>query len=181
MTFNQGGGNQFLRPLQELLIWKLSETAAAAFCSELFLFRRMVQNGIPRVCFYFCSTERTSELFCLLLKGSEGNSESLLLIVPRNIIPSCFLFHGRVRNGFREFSVQRNSRNSVGNNLLSHLFRQRGIIFLSEIPNPISNTELARLGNVYRMGLTLLFPVAILLLLCTFVICVCPPCHFVTW
>ncbi len=50
-----------------------------------FLFRGMVGNRIPRVCFYFCSTERNSELFCLPRKGSERNSESLLL----------FLFHGK--------------------------------------------------------------------------------------
>jgi hypothetical protein len=134
--FNQGGGNQFLRSLQELSLWVLSETAAAAFCSELFSHLR---NG----------SERNSELFSLPLKGSEGNSESLLLFlfrgtefrvvfsslegfgrefqefasisVPRNGIPRCFLFRGRVRNGIPRNSVPRNSRNSVGNN---HLFRQ---------------------------------------------------------
>ncbi len=47
--------------------------------SELFLIRGMVRNEIPRVGFYFCSTERNSELFSLPLNGSEGNSESLLL------------------------------------------------------------------------------------------------------
>ncbi len=31
---------------------------------------------IPRVCFYFCSTERNSEMFSLLRKGSERNSEN---------------------------------------------------------------------------------------------------------
>jgi hypothetical protein len=44
----------------------------------------MVLDGIPRVCFYICSTERNSELFSLPLMGSKGNSESMLLI----------LFHG---------------------------------------------------------------------------------------
>jgi hypothetical protein len=44
----------------------------------------MVRNGIPRVCFYFCSTERNSVFFSLPRKGSERNSESMLL----------FLFHG---------------------------------------------------------------------------------------
>ena len=52
---------------------------AAVSCSEQFLFRRMVRNGIPRVCFYICSTERNSELFSLPRNGSERNSESLLL------------------------------------------------------------------------------------------------------
>jgi hypothetical protein len=119
------------------------------FVPSCFLFRGMVRNGIPRVCFYFCSTERNSELFPLLLKGLEGNSESLLLFQfhgtefrvvfssaegfgrefrefasifgLRDGIPSCFLVRGRVRNGIPRISVPRNSRNSVGNN---HLFRQ---------------------------------------------------------
>ena len=92
-----------------------------------FLFRGMIRNRIPRVSFYFCSTERNSQLFFLPLKSSEGNFESLLLVwyhgtefivvfssaegfgrqfwefacivVQRNGIPNCFLFRGRVRNG----------------------------------------------------------------------------------
>jgi hypothetical protein len=39
------------------------------------LFRRRVRNIILGVCFYFCSTERDSELFSLPRKGSERNSE----------------------------------------------------------------------------------------------------------
>jgi hypothetical protein len=39
------------------------------------LFRRRVRNRIMGVCFYFCSTERNSELFSLPRKGSERNSE----------------------------------------------------------------------------------------------------------
>jgi hypothetical protein len=38
----------------------------------------MVRNRIPRVCFYFCSTERNSELFFLPQKSSERNSEGFL-------------------------------------------------------------------------------------------------------
>jgi hypothetical protein len=41
-----------------------------------FLFQGRVRNGIPRVCFYFCSKERNSELFSLPRKGSERNSVS---------------------------------------------------------------------------------------------------------
>jgi hypothetical protein len=41
-----------------------------------FLFRGRVRNGIPRVCFNFCSTERNSELFSIPRKGSERNSVS---------------------------------------------------------------------------------------------------------
>ncbi len=47
------------------------------------LFRGMVRNGIPRVCFYFGSTEQNSELCSLPQKGSEQNYGCLLL----------FLFH----------------------------------------------------------------------------------------
>ncbi len=43
-----------------------------------FLFCWRVRKGIPRVCSYFCSTERNSELFSLPLKSSERNSESFL-------------------------------------------------------------------------------------------------------
>ncbi len=92
--------------------------------SELFLFRGMVRNGIPTVCFYFCSTERNTELFSLPRKGSEPNSEIMLL----------FCFHGTefqvvfssaegFGTEFREVSVSRNSRNSVGNDHLFRLFR----------------------------------------------------------
>jgi hypothetical protein len=69
-------------------------------------------------------SERNSELFSLPLIGSERNSESFNL----------FLFNGtefRVvfssaegfGTEFRELSVPRNSRNSVGNNHLFRLFR----------------------------------------------------------
>jgi hypothetical protein len=45
---------------------------------------RQLLNGIPRVCFYFGSTERNSELFSLPRNCSEQNSKCLPL----------FLFHG---------------------------------------------------------------------------------------
>ncbi len=88
-------------------------------------------------CSYFCCTERNFELFSLLLKGSEGNSDRLLL----------FLFNGT------EFRVVFSSAEGFGTELREFLFRGtagipseiticsvysvfRGIIFLSEIPNP---------------------------------------------
>ncbi len=43
-----------------------------------FLFREMLRNKILKVCFYYCSTERNSELFSLQRNGSERNSESFL-------------------------------------------------------------------------------------------------------
>ncbi len=86
---------------------------------------------------FFVSTERNSELFSLPLKCSEGNSESLLL----------FLLNGT------EFRVVFSSAEGFGTEFRGFLFRGtagipseiticsvysvfRGIIFLSEIPNP---------------------------------------------
>ncbi len=43
--------------------------------SQLFLFRWRLRKGIPRVCFYFCLAERNSEIFSLPQRGSERNSE----------------------------------------------------------------------------------------------------------
>ncbi len=122
-----------------------------SFVLSSFLFRGMVQNGIPTVCFYIFSTERNSELFSLPLKDSEGNSESMLqFLYPRKGIPSCFLFRWSVWKGIPRvrfyfcsternselFSLPRkgsernsevfcssNSRNSIGNNHLFRLFR----------------------------------------------------------
>ncbi len=101
------------------------------------LFRGMVRNGIPRICIYFGSTERNSEFCCLPQKSSEQNYRSLLL----------FLFHGT------EFRVVFSSAEGFGTEFRDFLFRGttgipseiticsvysvfRGIIFLSEIPNP---------------------------------------------
>ncbi len=52
-----------------------------------FLFRSMIQNGIPRVCFYFCSMVENSEHFSPLRNGSERNSESFLVRVTAGIPP----------------------------------------------------------------------------------------------
>ncbi len=46
--------------------------------SESFLFRGLVQNRFPRVCFYFCSVVQSSEHSSPLQNGSERNSESFL-------------------------------------------------------------------------------------------------------
>jgi hypothetical protein len=43
--------------------------------SSCVLFCRRVRNRIMGVCFYFCSSERNSELFSLLRMGLERNSE----------------------------------------------------------------------------------------------------------
>jgi hypothetical protein len=102
------------------------------------LFRGMVWNRNQRVCFYFCSTERNSELFSLPRNGSERNHESLLL----------FFFHST------EFQAFFPLRNGSERNSESFLFCGtagippeqtncsvysvfRGIIFSLEIANPI--------------------------------------------
>jgi hypothetical protein len=46
--------------------------------SKSFLFHGVVQNGIPRVSFYFCSMVQNSEHSSPLCNGSERNSESFL-------------------------------------------------------------------------------------------------------
>jgi hypothetical protein len=101
------------------------------------LFRGMDRNGIPRIC-----TEWNSELCSLPQKGSEQNYGSLLL----------FLFHGT------EFRVIFSSAEGFGTEFRDFLFRGttgipleiticsvysvfRGIIFLSEIPNPKRSSE----------------------------------------
>jgi hypothetical protein len=108
------------------------------------LFRGMVRNGIPRICIYFASTERNSELCFLPQKGSEQNYGSFLL----------FLFHGT------EFRVVFSSAEGFGTEFRDFLFRGttgipseiticsvysvfRGIIFLSEIPNPNTASSVA--------------------------------------
>jgi hypothetical protein len=75
------------------------------FVLSCFLFRGMVRNGIPRVCFHFSFTERNSELFSLPLKGLEGNSESLLLFLCHGT-EFRVVFHSAEGSGseFREFA-----------------------------------------------------------------------------
>jgi hypothetical protein len=77
-----------------------------------FLFRGMVQNRIPRVCFYFCSMVQNFELFSPLWNGLEGNAESFM------------------------FRVMAGTPPEQTNCSLYSVFR--GIIFLSEIANPNS-------------------------------------------
>ncbi len=118
------------------------------FVPSCFLFRGMVRNGIPRVCFYFSSTERNSELFLFRWRVRKG--------IPR----VCFLFlvHGT------EFRVVFSSAEGFGTKFRDFLFREiagipseitlcsvysvfRGIIFLSEIPNPRHNCMRLQAGT----------------------------------
>ncbi len=97
----------------------------------------MVRNGIPRDCFYICSTERNSELFSLPLECSEGNPERLLLIfVQRNGIPSSFSSAEGFGTEFRDFLFRGTAGIPPEITLCSVYSVFRGIIFLSEIPNP---------------------------------------------
>jgi hypothetical protein len=89
-----------------------------------FLFRGMVRNGIPRVCYYFCFTEWNSELFSLPCKCSERNSASMLL----------FLIHGT------EFRVVFSSAEGFGTEFREFLFRGTAgipseITFVPSIPS----------------------------------------------
>jgi hypothetical protein len=126
---------------------------ADAFCSEQV---SLPQNGSERnfdslLLYFFHGTE-----FRVVFYSAEGfgreflENASIFVSTERNSelfsLPLLFLFNGtdfRVvfssaegfGTEFRVFFVPRNSRNSVGNNHSFRLFR-RGIIFLSEIPNP---------------------------------------------
>jgi hypothetical protein len=62
----------------------------------------MHQNGIPRVCFYFCSKKRNSKLFSLPHFRTEFR-EFAFIFVPQYTIPSIFLLCGMVRNGSEGF------------------------------------------------------------------------------
>jgi hypothetical protein len=73
------------------------------------LFRGKVQNGIPRICIYFCSTERN--------------------------IPCCFLFHRRVRNRIPRFLFRRTTRIPSEITICSVYSVFPGIIFCRKFPN----------------------------------------------
>jgi hypothetical protein len=127
---------------------------------------QMLQNGIPGVYLYFCSTERNSESFSLLLKDSEQNPESLLLFllcrtefraffssaefqesasifVPLYRVPSIFFFHEMVWNRIPRDFCSTEQPDSAGANQNCFVYSVfRGIIFLSEISNPTYNTEI---------------------------------------
>jgi hypothetical protein len=117
------------------------------FVLSWFLFRGMLRNGIPKVYFNFFCTERNSELCSLPRNGSERNSENLHL----------FWFHGT------EFRDDFSSAEGFGTGFRDFLFRGttgipseiticsvysvfRGIIFLSEIPNPTCKCQYTEAG-----------------------------------
>jgi hypothetical protein len=120
MNFNQGG-NQILRPYKNSQFKYCQRLPLPSFVLSCFLFYGMVRNrisrvcsyfssternselfslplkglkGIPRICFYFCSMERNSELFSLPWKGSERNSENFLFLSAITICSVYSVFHG---------------------------------------------------------------------------------------
>ncbi len=103
----------------------------AAFCFVLhgteFRVVSLPRNGSERnsdslFLFLFHGTE-----FRVFYSSAEGYGtefqEYATIFVPRNGIPSCFHFRGRVRNGIPRGFCPQNSRNSVGNDHLFRLFR----------------------------------------------------------
>jgi hypothetical protein len=118
--------------------------SAAVFSSELFSLPR---NG----------SERHSESFFLFLfHGMEFRvvfssaewfgtefREFASIFVPRNAIQSCFLFRGRARNGNSESFLFRGTAGIPSEITICSVYSVfRGIIFLSEIPNPNSQYDI---------------------------------------
>ncbi len=68
-----------------------------------------------------------------LVPNMQGAANMLLYSLYSTLFSSAKSFGTK----FREFSVPRNSRNSVGTNYLISLFRRPRNYFLSQIPNPI--------------------------------------------
>jgi hypothetical protein len=113
----------------------------------------MVHNGIPRICIYFGSTEWNSEFCSFPQKGSEQNYGSLLL----------FLFHGmefrvvfsfaeEFETEFRDFLFRGTTGIPSEITICSVYSVFRGIIFLSEIPNP-NSTEQDEIPGVSPLSL----------------------------
>ncbi len=97
------------------------------FCSskhnwEHVFFSEMLWNKISKICFYFCSTERNSELFSLLLRGSERISRVWFYFFPGSGILNIFLFLGMVWTEFRELSVLWNSRNFLSEQTICFVY-----------------------------------------------------------
>jgi hypothetical protein len=101
------------------------------------LFRGMVRNGIPRICIHFGSTKRNSELFSLPQKGSEQNYGSLFLFwVHRTVFRVVFSSAEGLGTEFRDFLFRGTTGIPSEITICSVYSVFRGIIFLSEIPNP---------------------------------------------
>ncbi len=94
---------------------KISFTKNPAPANRIDSFFLSLRNGIPRVCFYFVSTEQNSKHFPPLRNGSERNSESFLFCgMVQNRIPRvCFYFCSMVQNSEHSSPLQKGlERNS---------------------------------------------------------------------
>ncbi len=60
--------------------------------------RELLRNRILRVCFFFCFTDRNSELFLFCGMVRNEIPSVCFNFVPRYGIPSCFFFRGMVQN-----------------------------------------------------------------------------------
>jgi hypothetical protein len=97
----------------------------------------MVRNGIPKICIYFGSTEQNSELFSLPQKGSEQNyGSSFLLLVHGTEFRVVFSSAEGFGTEFQEFLFLGTTGIPSEITICSVYSVFRGIIFLSEIPNP---------------------------------------------
>ncbi len=96
-----------------------------------FFFRRMVRNRIPSDCFYFCSTERNSELFLFRTEWFRTEfREFASIFVP----PSIFLLCGWFGTEFREFCSAEQLEFCRNKTVVYAVFC--GINFLLDIANP---------------------------------------------
>jgi hypothetical protein len=116
----------------------------------------MFQNGISRVCLYFCSTEQNSEHFSLRQNVSEWNCKGLLLFLFHvkkskhfallrngwNGIPRvCFYFCSTVQNS-KHFFLPR-----IGSEQNSESFLFRGTSRI--LPEQINCTVLYRIPSIF--------------------------------
>jgi hypothetical protein len=112
------------------------------------LFREMVRNRIPRVCFYFCSTERNSEFFLFRWRAGKGIPRVCLNRMEFWVVCSSAEGFG---TEFRGLSVLRNSRNSVGNIHLFRLFRLPRNYFFVGNSQPNFQASKRRIGSIQRV------------------------------
>ncbi len=92
--------------LKSLLFWHYFEIFGCRVCFKLFSLPR---NGSEKhseslLLFLFHGTNLRVVFSSTEVFGTEFQ-EFASIFVPRNGISSCFLFHGRIRNRIREFSV----------------------------------------------------------------------------
>ncbi len=94
----------------------------------------MVRNKIPRICMYFGSTERNSELRSLLQKGSEQNYERFSLFLSHRMeFRVVFSFAEGFGTEFQDFLSRGTTGIASEKNIFSVYSVFRGITFLLEL------------------------------------------------